>query len=77
MIHDPSPGGGSLTGMKPYQIEEKLSGLKKTRDQLCSIISEKTGKTVKQVMKKTCKDSFFTAEESLNYGLATEIAERI
>ena len=77
MIHDPSPGGGSLTGMKPDQIEEKLSGLKKTRDRLCSIISEKTGKTMKQVMKKTCKDSFFTAEEALDFGLATEIAERI
>ena len=77
MIHDPAPSGGDLRGMKPDEMEEKLSGLKKTRDRLCEIIAETTGKTVKQVMKKTCRDSFFTAEEALEYGLATEMAERI
>ena len=59
------------------RMEEKLSSLKKTRDRLCGIIAETTGKTVKQIMKKTRKDSFFTAEEALEYGLATELAERI
>lgn len=77
MIHDPSPGGGALTGMKPDEIEEKLNDLKKTRDLLCRIISEKTGNPVEKVMEKTCKDSFFTAEEALSFGLTTEIAERI
>lgn len=77
MIHDPAPGGGDLKGMKPDEMEEKLSGLKKTRDRLCGIIAETTGKTVKQIMKKTCRDCFFTAEEALEFGLATELAERI
>ena len=77
MIHDPAPGGGDMKGMKPDEMEEKLSGLKKTRDRLCEIIAGTTGKTVKQIMKKTRKDSFFTAEEALEYGLATEMAERI
>ena len=77
MIHDPAPGGGNMIGMKPDEMEEKLSKLKRTRDRLCEIIAEATGKPVKQIMKKTCRDSFFTAEEALEYGLATEMAERI
>ena len=77
MIHDPAPGGGDMKGMKPDEMEEKLSNLKKSRDRLCGIIAEATGKSVKQIMKKTCRDSFFTADEALEYGLATEMAERI
>ena len=77
MIHDPAPGGGDMKGMKPDEMEEKLFNLKKSRDRLCGIIAEATGKSVKQIMKKTCRDSFFTADEALEYGLATEMAERI
>ena len=77
MIHDPSPGGGSLQGMKPDEMEEHLSSLKKTRDRLCDIIAEKSGKSREEIMAKTCKDSWFTAEEAIEFGLATKIAERI
>ena len=77
MIHDPAPGGGSLQGMKPNEIEEKLSDLKKTRDRLCSIIAEKTGRTKEEIMAKTCRDSYFSANEALSFQLATKIAERI
>ena len=77
MIHDPAPGGGALKGMKPAEIEEKLTGLKKSRDLLCGIISKTTGRTVREVMNKTKKDSYFNAEEAVEFGLATEIAERI
>ena len=73
----PAPGGGALKGMKPAEIEEKLTGLKKSRDLLCGIISKTTGRTVREVMNKTKKDSYFNAEEAIEFGLATEIAERI
>ena len=77
MIHDPSPAGGSLQGMKPDEVEEKLKDLQKMRDKLCSIIAEKTDKTMEEIRAKTCKDSYFSAQEALAFGLATKIAERI
>ena len=77
MIHDPAPGGGDMKGMKPDEIEEKLTDLKKSRDRLCSIIAEKTGRTKEEIMAKTCKDSYFSAKEALDFNLATKIAERI
>lgn len=77
MIHDPAPGGGSMQGMKPEQLEENLKSLKKVQEVLCGIISEKTGKSVNEIQKITRKDTYFDAEEALNFGLATEITERI
>ena len=76
MIHDPAPGG-SMQGMKPEQLEENLKSLKKVQEVLCGIISEKTGKSVKEIQKTTRKDTYFDAAEALNFGLATEITERI
>lgn len=77
MIHDPAPAGGELKGMKPDEIEERLTDLKKSRDRLCSIIAEKTGRTKEEIMAKTCRDSYFSAKEALDFNLATKIAERI
>lgn len=73
MIHDPAPGGGSLEGMKPAEIEKRLENLKQTRDVICGIIAEASGRTPEEVMSVTCEDSWFDAEEALQYGLATEI----
>ncbi len=77
MIHDPAPASGDLKGMKPAELEEKLNDLKRTRDILCSIIAERSGETLDRIMEKTRRDTFFSAEESLAFGLATKIAERI
>lgn len=77
MIHDPAHKAGSLGGMKPAELEERLLDLKKTQKILCEIIAETTGKTIEDVHAKTCKDSFFDAEESLDYGLATEIITKL
>ena len=77
MIHDPAPAGGDLKGMKPGELEEKLNDLKRTRDALCSIIAERSGESLERIMEKTLRDTYFSAEESLAFGLATQIAERI
>lgn len=77
MIHDPSYGGGRYTGQKPHEIQQQLDSLVKKRDILVEIIAERTGNTVKSVRRKTATDSYFTADEALEYGLATEIAETI
>ena len=77
MIHDPAPGGGTMEGMKPAQMEERLKSLKKVQKILCEIISEKTGKSLKEVQSKTQKDSYFDAEEAVEFGLATSIIKNI
>ena len=77
MIHDPAPGGGSLAGMKPGEIEEQLDDLKKTQHKITEIISTETKQSKKRVASKTRRDTFFTAEEAINFGIATGIVNSI
>ena len=76
MIHDPSFGGGSLAGKKPHELERIAKDLKKTRDITGEIISKVTGKTMKEILRVTKEDSFFNAEEAVEFGLATGIVEK-
>lgn len=71
MIHDPSFGGG-LGGMKPHEIEEQLCFLKDMQSSLVEIIASVTGKSVAEVEEVTKSDTFFTLEEALDFGLATD-----
>ena len=73
MIHDPAPGGGSMAGMKPAEIVERLEELKKCQKVTIDIISKTTGKTEKAVRGMTRKDSYFNAAEAITFGLATDI----
>lgn len=77
MIHDPSFENASISGAKPAEISERLTVLKKTQRVLSEIISETTGKSLKAVQNKTRKDSFFKAEEALEFGLATGIIDSL
>lgn len=76
MIHDPAPAN-SINGLKPAEISERLTDLKKVQKVVCDIISKTTGKTDKEVRNKTRKDSFFNAKEALDFGLATNIIKEI
>ena len=40
------------------------------------IISKVTGKTMKEILRVTKEDSFFNAEEAVEFGLATGIVEK-
>ena len=77
MIHDPSIASSALQGMKPAELGERLSGLKKSQNALCGIISEVTGRSPSEVRKKTRTDSYFGAEEAIGFGLATAVTEKI
>lgn len=77
MIHDPSFGGGSYAGKKPDELQSELNSLVKTRERLTEIIVERTGQPRKTVLRKTAADSYFTAEEAIKFGLATEIVTEI
>lgn len=77
MIHDPSMGGGSMQGMKPDELSERLENLKKVKKVLCEVIAETTGNPIKSVQNKTRKDSYFDAQEAVKFGLATAIINEI
>lgn len=73
MIHDPSFGNADFSGQKSKEIEKHLVGLNKMRDTLASIIAERTGKSLEEIYEVTQYDSFYTAEEAVDFGLAHKI----
>lgn len=73
MIHDPSYGCGELKGRKSHEIQHELNELNKVRKMLAGIISERTGKSIKEIYKVTARDTYYSAEEAVRFGLATKI----
>lgn len=74
MIHDPilPPGLGG-----PVLTVDAISkrGLQ-TRMQIASIMAECTGRTVDEILERTAKDSFFTAEQAVEFGLVDTVIKK-
>lgn len=77
MIHDPSFGGGNLAGKKPHQIKTELDDLIEVQECLCKIIAERTGKSEEEIRELTKDDTYFNADEAIEFGLATETINKI
>ncbi len=75
MIHDASWGERNMGGMKPHEIRQELEQLEQTNERLVSIIAEGTGRTVEEVAKVTKNDSYFDANEAIEFGLASAIVD--
>ena len=76
MIHDPLING--LSGVqKALALEKEANKLMKTREMLGRIMSERTGKSLEEVYEKTKEDTYMSAEEALEFGIATAICEHI
>ena len=73
LIHDPSYGHLDVSGKKPHEIQRGVDSLNKVRETLAEIIAEKTGKDINNIYKITAEDNYFTVEEAINFGLATNI----
>lgn len=74
MIHDPlirSTGGSAL------HLKSISDDLIRTREILCGILAEHTGRTIEEIYEKTACDSYFYAEEAVDFGLADCVIERI
>lgn len=76
MIHDPSFQSG-FAGAKPLEMQRQVDSLMEIRRILCEIISERTGKSIKEIYRKTKTDSFFNAPDAVRFGLATGIVSRL
>ncbi|MEI6856375.1 ATP-dependent Clp endopeptidase proteolytic subunit ClpP [Psychrilyobacter sp.] len=69
MIHQPLGGAqGQAT-----DIEIQAKEILRMKELTTKIISETTGKTMKQVKKDTERDNFMTAEEAMEYGLIDRV----
>ena len=69
MIHQPL--GGAQGQASDIKIRAEL--ILRTRDMLNKILSENTGKPIKQIEKDTDRDNFMTAEQALEYGIIDRI----
>ena len=77
MVHDPAFGSRDIGGMKPLEIQKEVDDLMNVRQILCEIIAERTGRTKEEVYEKTKIDSYFRAEEAVEFGLATAVITKI
>ena len=69
MIHQP------LGGAQGQASEIKIAAehILKTRDKLNKILSENTGKSLKEIEKDTDRDNFMSADEACKYGLVDKV----
>lgn len=75
MIHDPSYSRNDIGGKKPHEIQHALDKLNETREVLARIIAEKTGKSLEEIYAVTASDTFYSVEEAIEFGLATNVLE--
>ncbi len=70
MIHDPRIPKTGGTALDLQTISENLM---KTREITAQILAEHTGRSMEEILEKTRTDSYFTAKEAVEFGLADEI----
>ena len=70
MIHDPLIGnlGGSA-----LSVDAVANRLMQTRRNVAEIMAQHTGHTTEEILEKTSKDTWFSAQEAVDFGLADEI----
>ena len=69
LIHQPLSG---IRGVAT-EIEIHAKEIEKTRQKINKLISDETGKSLKQVAKDTDRDFWLSAEEAIEYGLISKI----
>lgn len=74
MLHDPlvmQAGGSAL------EVSALAEDLMRTRQAIAEIFAKHTGKPIDEIFEITSKDTYFTAEKAIEFGLADEIAKTI
>lgn len=75
MIHDPLIPGG--VGGSALKLDAIAKDLMRTREITAQILADCTGHTLEEVYTKTAQDTYFTAEEALEWGVADRIIHEI
>lgn len=74
MIHDPLTGNVGGSALKVAQVSRELM---KVREVMAEIIAQHTGKTPAEILERTATDTYFTAQEAVDFGLADKIIYEI
>ena len=74
MIHDPLVGG---VGGSALTLDAIAKDLMKTRQTAAEIIAKHSGHSIEEVYDKTAKDTYFDAQEAVEWGLADRIITTI
>ena len=74
MIHDPLTTGISGSALS---VEEASRRLMDTRQTVAEVLSKHTGHSIEEVYEKTKKDSYFNAQEAVDWRLADRIITMI
>ena len=69
MIHQPLGG----TQGQASDIIIHADHIKRTRDNLNRILSERTGKPIEEIAKDTERDNFMTADQAVDYGIIDKV----
>ena len=75
MIHDPLISGG--VGGSALKLDAIAKDLMRTREVTAQILADCTGHTVEEIYVKTASDTYFSAQEALEWGLADRIIHEI
>ena len=75
MIHDPLTSGG-ISG-SALAVQNQSQRLMQMRMALCSILAAHTGKTRKQIYRATAKDTYFSAHQAVQFGLADTVIHKL
>lgn len=70
MVHEPYIPS---TGGDMFDLENRAKHLKSLREDYCKILAERSGKTTKEVYAALHKETWFTAQEAIDFGLCDEI----
>lgn len=75
MIHQPLISGQIVA--PAIDIKIHATEIRKTRDELNRILSERTGQPIDKVAKDTDRDYWLNAQESVDYGIADHILQNL
>ena len=73
MIHQPLGGAEGQAS----DIEIRAKRILKMRDNLNTILAERTGQSFEKIERDTDRDNFMSAKEAMEYGLIDKVIERV
>lgn len=75
MIHDPlipdGPGGSAL------KVKSISDSLMKTRESIAQFLANQIGRTTEEILEKTANDTWFTAQEAVEFGFVHRIINQL
>ena len=71
MIHDPLISSGASGSA--LAVRDQSSRLMKLRKMICSVLASHSGRTLKDIYRRTAKDTYISAEEAVKLGFADTI----